>query len=237
MSPPGLLLGVLGLLALGTGGSPGTPAAPGGLPEDAAQEHGYYLQQLFGQYGANGTLPFEGLARLLGSLGLGRVQVVQIQHEELGHGHVSHLDLLEVQEDKHRHRHPLREHGGDAAPSAATTDRPHRYLGVPLPTGPPHSALCRGGGGLITPFSRSPPPSRTPSWVEPVPAEPPGAGGAPRQFQPTLGLLGRVLGLEHSSADHPHDDVSGDGGGGRAVPLRSHIPVPPPRETGTPQRR
>ncbi|XP_031949713.1 zinc transporter ZIP5 [Corvus moneduloides] len=177
MSPPGLLLGVLGLLALGTGGSPGTPAAPGELPEDAAQEHGYYLQQLFGQYGANGTLPFEGLARLLGSLGLGRVQVVQIQHEELGHGHVSHLDLLEVQEDKHRHSHPLWEHGGDAAPSAPTTDGPH-----------------------------SPPPSRTPSWVEPVPAEPPGAGGASRQFQPTLSLLGRVLGLEHSSADHPHDD-------------------------------
>uniref|UniRef100_A0A8C3K1B8 Solute carrier family 39 member 5 n=1 Tax=Calidris pygmaea TaxID=425635 RepID=A0A8C3K1B8_9CHAR len=80
MAPHGLLLGVLGLLALGAGG----PSAPP-LPEDAAQETGYYLQQLFGQYGANGTLPSEGLARLLGSLGLGRVQVVRIQHEELGH--------------------------------------------------------------------------------------------------------------------------------------------------------
>ncbi|XP_068068215.1 zinc transporter ZIP5 [Anomalospiza imberbis] len=174
MSRPGLLLAALGLLALGAGGAPGTAGPPGRLPEDAAQEHGYYLQQLFGQYGANGTLPFEGLARLLGSLGLGRVQVVQIQHEELGHGHVSHLDLLEVQEDKHRHRHPVWEHGGDAAPST--------------------------GGPL------SPPPSQTPSWPEPVPAEPPGAAGVPRQYQPTLSLLGRVLGLEHSSADHPHDD-------------------------------
>ncbi|OWK51810.1 Zinc transporter ZIP5 [Lonchura striata] len=136
MSRPGLLPALLGLLLLlGPGGAAGTP---GRLPEDAEQEHGYYLRQLFGQYGQNGTLPSEGLARLLGSLGLGRVQVVQIQHEELGHGHVSHLDLLEVQEDKHRHRHPLREHGGDAAPST----------GAPL----------------------------------------------------------RVLGLEHSSADHPHDD-------------------------------
>ncbi|XP_075593937.1 zinc transporter ZIP5 [Balearica regulorum gibbericeps] len=180
MGPPGLLLGVLGLLALGAGGGPGS------LPEDAAQEHGYYLQQLFGQYGANGTLPFEGLARLLGSLGLGRVRVVQIQHEELGHGHVSHLDLLEVQEEKHRHRHPVWEHGGDPAPSA------------PPPTRPP-----------------SPRPSRTESWTKAAPAEPLGAGvtpgsrGAPlppRRDQPGLSLLGRVLGLEHSSADHPHDD-------------------------------
>ncbi|XP_033367678.1 zinc transporter ZIP5-like [Parus major] len=172
MSRPGLLLLLLGLLGPP---APGAGDAPGPLPEDAEQEHGYYLRQLFGQYGENGTLPFEGLARLLGSLGLGRVQVVQIQHEELGHGHVSHLDLLEVQEDKHRHRHPLREHGGDAgAPSAA---------------GP-----------------RSPPPSEPPSWPEPVPAEPAGAGGVPRQYQPTLSLLGRVLGLEHSGAEHPHDD-------------------------------
>ncbi|CAN8207211.1 unnamed protein product [Coccothraustes coccothraustes] len=174
MSRPGLLLAVLGLLALRAGGAPGTAGTPGRLPEDAEQEHGYYLRQLFGQYGENGTLPFEGLARLLGSLGLGRVQVVQIQHEELGHGHVSHLDLLEVQEDKHRHRHPVWEHGGEAAPST--------------------------GGPL------SPPPSQTPSWPEPVPAEPPGAAGVPRQYRPTLSLLGRVLGLEHSSADHPHDD-------------------------------
>uniref|UniRef100_A0A8C3U8X4 Solute carrier family 39 member 5 n=1 Tax=Catharus ustulatus TaxID=91951 RepID=A0A8C3U8X4_CATUS len=83
MSRPGLVLAVLGLLIAGLGGTAGTP---GRLPEDAEQEHGYYLRQLFGQYGHNGTLPFEGLARLLGSLGLGRVQVVQIQHEELGHG-------------------------------------------------------------------------------------------------------------------------------------------------------
>ncbi|KAM6038559.1 zinc transporter ZIP5, partial [Theristicus caerulescens] len=186
-APRGLLLGVLGLLALGASGELGP------LPEDAAQEHGYYLQQLFGQYGANGTLPFEGLARLLGSLGLGRVQVVQIQHEELGHGHVSHLDLLEVQEEKHRHWHPVWEHGGDPAPSALPPTR-----------------------------SPSPQPSRTKSWTKPASAEPPGAGATtgshgatpgsrgatlhPRRDQPGLSLLGRVLGLEHSGTDHPHHD-------------------------------
>nr|XP_020640692.1 zinc transporter ZIP5 [Pogona vitticeps]XP_020640697.1 zinc transporter ZIP5 [Pogona vitticeps] len=80
------------------------------LPEDAAQEQGYYLQQLFGQYGENGTLSFEGLTRLLLSLGLGKVQVVEIEHEALGHGHVSHLDILEVQENKHLHSHSALEH-------------------------------------------------------------------------------------------------------------------------------
>ncbi|XP_071275771.1 zinc transporter ZIP5 [Agelaius tricolor] len=175
MSRPGLLLApALALLVLGAGGAPSTAGTPGRLPEDAEQEHGYYLRQLFGAYGENGTLPSEGLARLLGSLGLGRVQVVQIQHEELGHGHVSHLDLLEVQQDKHRHRHPLWEHGGEAAPST---------------------------GGTF-----SPPPSQPPSWPQAVPTEPPGAAGVPREYRPSLSLLGRVLGLEHSSADHPHDD-------------------------------
>uniref|UniRef100_A0A8C3NL59 Uncharacterized protein n=1 Tax=Geospiza parvula TaxID=87175 RepID=A0A8C3NL59_GEOPR len=83
MSRPGLLLApLLALLLLGAGGAPGPAGTPGRLPEDAEQEHGYYLRQLFGAYGENGTLPSEGLARLLGSLGLGRVQVVQIQHEE-----------------------------------------------------------------------------------------------------------------------------------------------------------
>ncbi|XP_064590728.1 zinc transporter ZIP5 [Zonotrichia leucophrys gambelii] len=228
MRRPGLLLApLLPLLVLGAGGAAGTP---GPLPEDAEQEHGYYLRQLFGAYGQNGTLPSEGLARLLGSLGLGRVQVVQIQHEELGHGHVSHLDLLEVQQDKHRHRHPLWEHGGETAPSTAGTlryrgtlqipgdpsgnggtpqvpGRPLRYRRDPQgwERGREREQSCRSVD-LSTPISRSPPPSQTPSWPQAVPTEPPGAAGLPREYRPTLSLLGRVLGLEHSSADHPHDD-------------------------------
>ncbi|KAM6325905.1 zinc transporter ZIP5 [Alca torda] len=193
MAPHGLLLGVLGLLSLGCGGPAGLA-----LPEDAAQEHGYYLRQLFGQYGANGTLPFEGLARLLGSLGLGRVQVVQIQHEELGHGHVSHLDLLEVQEEKHRHRHPLWEHGEDPAPTTPPT--PTRYPATRRAPPPNHA----GGGGSSALASRSP---RPPQTKPPGVGVTPGSHGAPPPPpRRDLGLLGRVLGLEHSSADHPHHD-------------------------------
>uniref|UniRef100_A0A8C8SNE3 Solute carrier family 39 member 5 n=1 Tax=Pelusios castaneus TaxID=367368 RepID=A0A8C8SNE3_9SAUR len=57
----------------------------GALPEGAEQEQDYYLQQLFGLYGENGALSFEGLTRLLASLGLGKVQVVELEHEALGH--------------------------------------------------------------------------------------------------------------------------------------------------------
>ncbi|XP_013916174.1 PREDICTED: zinc transporter ZIP5 isoform X1 [Thamnophis sirtalis] len=98
--------------------------------EDATQEHGYYLQQLFRQYGENGTLSFEGLTRLLLSLGLGKVQVVEIEHEELGHGHVSHLDILEVQENKHLHSHSAldhiskTEHGAKTQVETVTTTSP-----------------------------------------------------------------------------------------------------------------
>ncbi|KAM4880921.1 zinc transporter ZIP5 [Sylvia borin] len=117
MSRPRLLLFLL--LALGPGGCSGTPER---RAEDAEQEHVYYLRQLFGAYGENGTLPFEGLSRLLGSLGLGRVQVVRIEHQESGHHPVGHLDVLEVQQERHRHRH--RERGGDAPGMEGTRSPP-----------------------------------------------------------------------------------------------------------------
>ncbi|XP_043821425.1 zinc transporter ZIP5 isoform X2 [Dromiciops gliroides] len=52
-------------------------AAPLGPAE---QEQGHYLAQLFGLYGENGTLSVGGLARLLHSLGLGRVQGLRLGH-------------------------------------------------------------------------------------------------------------------------------------------------------------
>ena len=44
----------------------------------AEQEQNHYLAQLFGLYGENGTLTAGGLARLLHSLGLGRVQALRL---------------------------------------------------------------------------------------------------------------------------------------------------------------
>ncbi|PNI90172.1 SLC39A5 isoform 2, partial [Pan troglodytes] len=50
----------------------------------AEQEQNHYLAQLFGLYGENGTLTAGGLARLLHSLGLGRVQGLRLgQHGPL----------------------------------------------------------------------------------------------------------------------------------------------------------
>ncbi|KAL1775410.1 zinc transporter ZIP5 [Sigmodon hispidus] len=48
----------------------------------AEQEQNHYLAQLFGLYGENGTLTAGGLARLLHSLGLGRVQGLHLGHHE-----------------------------------------------------------------------------------------------------------------------------------------------------------
>ncbi|XP_062314949.1 zinc transporter ZIP5 isoform X1 [Osmerus eperlanus] len=49
----------------------------------AFEEQGYYLHRLFKQYGENGTLSYGGLQKLLGSLGLGEVSVLEISHHGL----------------------------------------------------------------------------------------------------------------------------------------------------------
>ncbi|KAM3917045.1 zinc transporter ZIP10-like [Leptodactylus fuscus] len=72
------------------------------LPE-AEHEQKYFIEKLFHRYGENGRLPYYGLERLLSSLGLGEVKVVEIGHEDIGHDPVSHLDVLDVQEGKHLH--------------------------------------------------------------------------------------------------------------------------------------
>ncbi|MEE6490452.1 hypothetical protein FKM82_015881 [Ascaphus truei] len=74
------------------------------VPE-AEHEQKYYIEKLFHRYGENGRLSFYGLEKLLASLGLGEVKVVEISHEDIGHDHVSHLDALDVQEGKHFHLH------------------------------------------------------------------------------------------------------------------------------------
>nr|XP_033800556.1 zinc transporter ZIP10 isoform X2 [Geotrypetes seraphini] len=74
------------------------------VPE-AEHEQRYYIEKLFDRYGENGRLSFYGLEKLLANLGLGEVKVVEINHEDIGHDHVSHLEALEVQEGKHTHWH------------------------------------------------------------------------------------------------------------------------------------
>uniref|UniRef100_A0A8C9F4V4 Solute carrier family 39 member 10 n=1 Tax=Pavo cristatus TaxID=9049 RepID=A0A8C9F4V4_PAVCR len=72
---------------------------------EAENEQKYYIEKIFDRYGENGRLSFFGLEKLLMSLGLGEVKVVVINHDDIGHDHVSHLYALEVQEGKHFHSH------------------------------------------------------------------------------------------------------------------------------------
>ncbi|KAI3356508.1 hypothetical protein L3Q82_017715, partial [Scortum barcoo] len=67
------------------------------------EEQRFYIQQLFRRYGKKDRLDFQGFQSLLFSLGLGEVKVVGVDHEDLGHDHVAHLDLLDIQEGLHSH--------------------------------------------------------------------------------------------------------------------------------------
>nr|XP_048688262.1 zinc transporter ZIP5 [Caretta caretta] len=192
--------------------SPGLPAsAPAPLGE-AEQEQGYYLQQLFGLYGENGTLSFHGLTRLLRSLGLGRVQVVEMEHEALGHGHVAHLDVLEVQ-DKHRRQSALEHAGaeppslgpelqGENGPSRPGSPGRNQPETVRPPQADPPPQPPAASGGTRPPLDTEGPsttcaPGRPGSRRDPVQAPP---------ALPHLTLLERVLALDHSVTDHLHED-------------------------------
>ncbi|XP_061471157.1 zinc transporter ZIP5 [Rhineura floridana] len=172
------------------------------LPEDAAQEQGYYLQQLFGQYGENGTLSFEGLTRLLLSLGLGKVQVVEIEHEALGHGHVSHLDILEVQENKHLHSHSALEHLSKTEQGARA-----QAEGI-TPTRPGISLLGHSTQPLVHPTLHGVRRVTKPRFWQ----APKQYGNAkedlfkPSQGYSGLNLLERVIAFDHSVYNHLHED-------------------------------
>ncbi|XP_025020931.1 zinc transporter ZIP5 isoform X2 [Python bivittatus] len=175
--------------------------AAGALPEDATQEQGYYLQQLFRQYGENGTLSFEGLTRLLLSLGLGKVQVVEIEHEELGHGHVSHLDILEVQENKHLHSHSALDHLSKTEPRAKTqaesvTPSSPGFSPLDHTIRAPVSPALHGVSHVLKPSSGQGP-------------EHSGKGKEESAFVPSrskLSLLEGVIALDHSVFNHLHED-------------------------------
>ncbi|XP_040213017.1 zinc transporter ZIP10 [Rana temporaria] len=80
------------------------------LSPEAEHEQKYYIEKLFHRYGENGRLSYSGLEKLLNSLGLGEVKVVEIGHEDVGHDPLSHLDVLDVQEGKHVHIHDHHSH-------------------------------------------------------------------------------------------------------------------------------
>lgn len=80
------------------------------LSPEAEHEQKYYIEKLFHRYGENGRLSYYGLEKLLNSLGLGEIKVVEIGHEDVGHDPVSHLDVLDVQEGKHIHLHDHNSH-------------------------------------------------------------------------------------------------------------------------------
>ncbi|XP_062872074.1 zinc transporter ZIP5 [Trichomycterus rosablanca] len=73
---------------------------------EAFAEQGYYLQRLFLEYGINGTLTYEGLQKLLGSLGLGEVSVLEIRHGGVKHSSPSPVHIHPpVNTDRHPHQH------------------------------------------------------------------------------------------------------------------------------------
>lgn len=86
-----------GLQAPYVKGAPLAPESSSPHRQSLEEEQRFYIQQLFNRYGRNGRLDFHGFQSLLFSLGLGEVKVVGGKHDELGHDHVSHLDMLDAQ--------------------------------------------------------------------------------------------------------------------------------------------
>ncbi|XP_035594782.1 zinc transporter ZIP5-like isoform X1 [Oncorhynchus keta] len=71
--------------------------------DEAFEEQVFYLQRLFHQYGDNGTLTYKGLQKLLGSLGLGQVSVLEISHRGSRHNHNTLTQPHPPQTQSHDH--------------------------------------------------------------------------------------------------------------------------------------
>ncbi|XP_049583584.1 zinc transporter ZIP10 [Syngnathus scovelli] len=106
-----------------------SPTAESPHPSGASleEEQHFYIRQLFRRYGQKDRLDFQGFQSLLVSLGLGQIKVVDVDHEDLGHDHVAHLDILDVQEGLHSHGEA---HDHDHAHHDPDTQRPHTEEGT-----------------------------------------------------------------------------------------------------------
>ncbi|KAM6934853.1 zinc transporter ZIP10 [Xenentodon cancila] len=107
-----------------------TPVSKSLQGDTLEEEQRFYIQQLFRRYGQKDRLDFQGFQSLLFSLGLGEVKVVGVSHEDLGHDHVAHLDLLDMQEGLHSHSssseghtHGHHHHGHDHPHHRSHSDR------------------------------------------------------------------------------------------------------------------
>uniref|UniRef100_H3A3J4 Solute carrier family 39 member 5 n=1 Tax=Latimeria chalumnae TaxID=7897 RepID=H3A3J4_LATCH len=160
--------------------------------DDASKEQGYYVHQLFSLYGENGTLTFEGLTRLLMNLGLGKVQVVEIEHDNLGHDHMSHLDVLEVQENKHAHSHSALDHYSSSMTNLKLALPLHKKNGSEIEVVSSHT--------LHQPTLKVS--TRPPRAVSPLKKSPKEDDSHLQEAVESL------LMIDHSAQNHLHDDVS-----------------------------
>ncbi|XP_040057314.2 zinc transporter ZIP10 isoform X1 [Gasterosteus aculeatus] len=113
--------------------------------ESLEEEQRFYIQELFSRYGQKDRLDFQGFQNLLFSLGLGEVKVVDVDHEELGHDHVAHLDLVDVQEGLHSHSSANEEAG-----QGHRHGHPHHKAGAHQPHATvrsQHTTAASPGGG------------------------------------------------------------------------------------------
>ncbi|XP_030051102.1 zinc transporter ZIP5 isoform X2 [Microcaecilia unicolor] len=190
-----------------------------GRLDDAQKEQRYYLQQLFRLYGENGTLSFHGLTKLLLNLGLGKVQVVEIEHEDLGHGHLSHLDILEVQENKHSHSHSTLDHIQPStkklpqelqknSKGESKTEPEINCIASPKMSGREPELAVWTDEEMTDPLS----PAISQGTKVPTRTADPKQGLLPqdlvhaRRDLAGLDMVGKLLLLDHSAYNHLHDD-------------------------------
>lgn len=103
-----------------------SPGSKSGHAGDALEEEQrFYIQQLFRRYGQEDRLDFKGFQSLLFSLGLGEVKVVGLDHEDLGHDHVAHLEVLDMLHG-HSSTNAGHSHGQGHRHSHTTQMRPHQ---------------------------------------------------------------------------------------------------------------